>query len=77
MEEEDWSHFADDTPHREDDALFASFADTQPRISLSEVKAQIDREQTVALKDVVAFNAKPQQAFTATKYPNGFSLACH
>ena len=79
----DWADFAMDIPlgaQDEDDALFASFAETEhlkPKISLSEVKAQIEREQTIALKEVVAFNAKPQQAFTATKYANGFRLACH
>jgi hypothetical protein len=80
---EGWGDYAVDIPvgaHDEDDALFASFAETEshrPKISLSEVKARIEREQTIALQEVVAFNAKPQQAFTATKYPNGFSLACN
>jgi hypothetical protein len=76
-----WDDFAVDIPmsgQDEDDALFASFAETEnlkPKINLSELKAQIDKEQSVSLQEVAAFNAKPQQAFTATRYPNGFSLA--
>jgi hypothetical protein len=76
-----WASFAADTPaigQGEDDAWFASFAETEnlkPKINLSDLKAQIDKEQSVSLKEVAQFNAKPQQAFTITPYPNGFSLA--
>lgn len=77
-----WGDFAIDIPvgaaHTDDDALFASFAETEnlkPKISLQELKAKIEKEQSVALREVAAFNATPQQTFTATRYANGFTLA--
>jgi hypothetical protein len=76
-----WEAFSSDVPlgaHEEDDALFASFAETEslrPKIALSELKSRIEKEQVASLQEVAQFNAKPQQAFTATRFPNGFILA--